>query len=317
MIESEVIIVGGGPAGSTCAWKLKEGGIDAIILDKSNFPRSKLCAGWITPKVVKILDLDLKNYPHSLIRLNRLHFNIKGHRIPVITRQYSIRRYELDAFLLKRAAVPFYRHEVKNIRIEDGRYIVDDAYRGKYLVGAGGTYCPVYRTFFKQVNPRPAGLRITTMEQEFPFKVSDPNCYLWFYEKDLAGYSWYVPKGGGYLNLGIGSKFNALRSRGETIRQHWDLFIRKLENLSLISDNHLNPRGYNYYLRKKAISGHLGNAFLLGDAAGLATIDMGEGIGPAVESGILAARSILSGKEYSLKRVTKYSIINILFPWLK
>jgi len=44
----------------------------------------------------------------------------------------------------------------------------------------------------------------------------------------------------------------------------------------------------------------IGNAFLAGDAAGLATRDMCEGIGPAVESGLLAARAIATGEEYAL-----------------
>jgi len=55
MINIEAIVVGGGPAGSTCAKNLKKGGIDTIILDKNEFPRTKLCAGWITPKVIKQL----------------------------------------------------------------------------------------------------------------------------------------------------------------------------------------------------------------------------------------------------------------------
>ena len=51
----ETIIVGGGPAGSSCAWKLKNTGSDVLILDKQTFPRLKLCAGWITAKVMEDL----------------------------------------------------------------------------------------------------------------------------------------------------------------------------------------------------------------------------------------------------------------------
>ena len=49
------------------------------------------------------------------------------------------------------------------------------------------------------------------------------------------------------------------------------------------------------------------NIFLIGDAASLATKDMGEGIGPAVTSGILAADAIVSGKTFSLSSIKKYS----------
>ena len=49
MQNVDVIIIGGGPAGSTCAGKLRSGGLDVLIVDKAEFPRSKLCSGWITP----------------------------------------------------------------------------------------------------------------------------------------------------------------------------------------------------------------------------------------------------------------------------
>ena len=48
----DVIIVGGGPAGSSAARQLVDGGYDCLVLDREQFPREKLCAGWITPEVV-------------------------------------------------------------------------------------------------------------------------------------------------------------------------------------------------------------------------------------------------------------------------
>lgn len=315
MQNAEVIVIGGGPAGSTCAWKLQQAGIETIVLDKKQFPRLKLCAGWITPKVVRDLQLDLETYPHSLLTFDRLHFRIHGRKLAVRTRQYSIRRYEFDHWLLQRAAVPVYHHAAKNIRQENGHYIIDEAYRCKYLIGAGGTNCPVYRTFFQKANPRAHELRITTMEEEFRHDFTDSNCYLWFSEKNLPGYSWYVPKGNGYLNVGIGGKFAEIKSRGETIREHWDHFVQSLANLALVTDYSFQPQGYHYYLRQNIETGQLGNAFIVGDAAGLATKDLGEGIGPAVESGILAANAIVHRTKYSLKSITKYSLLNILLTW--
>jgi threonine dehydrogenase-like Zn-dependent dehydrogenase len=50
MESCDVLIVGGGPAGSTCARILHRAGIKVIIMDKKHFHRSKVCAGWITPK---------------------------------------------------------------------------------------------------------------------------------------------------------------------------------------------------------------------------------------------------------------------------
>ena len=51
-----MIVVGAGPAGTTCAKKLAEAGWNALILEKTSFPRRKLCAGWITPEALERVD---------------------------------------------------------------------------------------------------------------------------------------------------------------------------------------------------------------------------------------------------------------------
>jgi flavin-dependent dehydrogenase len=312
MIEEDIIIIGGGPAGSTCAWKLKGSGKNGIILDKSKFPRNKLCAGWITPRVIKDLKIDISSYPHNLTIFPRLHFQVHGRRFSIKTTQYAIRRIEFDNWLLQRSGVPVIQHEVKNIVRENGHFIIDQKYRSRILVGAGGTNCPVYQTFFKGNSPRIKEKLIVAMEAEFPYLVQDPNCYLWFYDNNLGGYSWYVPKND-FLNIGIGGKFLQLQSRQETIKEHWNLFIKKLKHYSLIDNVDITPRGYQYYLRHKHESVSMENLYIIGDSAGLATIDMGEGIGPAVESGLRAASTIACGKKFTLKSVPKYSFFQIIF----
>jgi len=62
MDSCDVLVVGGGPAGSTCAGRLVRAGLDVVVIDKSSFPRDKVCAGWITPEVVRLLELDLPAY---------------------------------------------------------------------------------------------------------------------------------------------------------------------------------------------------------------------------------------------------------------
>lgn len=317
MISTDVIIVGGGPAGSTCARKLQQSGIDCIVLDKRTFPRTKLCAGWITPRVLHNLKLDANEYPHSLTLFKKLHLHIFGKRLGVRTRQYAIRRNEFDNWLLERSGVPVYRHEVRSI-IRDGEdYIIDDAYRCRRLVGAGGTHCPAHRAFFSTRNPRNDGSLIFSMEEEFQYDYQDCRCHLWFFENKLPGYSWYVPKKNGFVNVGIGGVASTLKKRGTTIRNHWNLFVEKLRALSLVNDRSFEPRGYIYYSRQKSCTVQNGNCYLVGDAAGLATKDMGEGIGPAVESGMLAANAIARGNEYSIKSISAYSFPGILLTRFK
>ena len=131
----------------------------------------------------------------------------------------------------------------------------------------------------------------------------------WFFEKGLPGYSWYVPKQNGYVNLGIGAIAVRLKRRGEHVDLHWDRFVAALRRRGLIDDTlKLVPGGYSYYLRGNVDTYRIGNAFLVGDAAGLATRDMAEGIGPAVRSGILAAKAIADGVDYRLDPVSAHSL---------
>ncbi len=62
MDTCDVLVVGGGPAGSTCAGKLGKAGLDVLLMDKEVFPRDKPCAGWITPEVLTTLAIDHEEY---------------------------------------------------------------------------------------------------------------------------------------------------------------------------------------------------------------------------------------------------------------
>lgn len=310
MVEAEVIIVGGGPAGSTCARELMRRGVDCLVLDRQDFPRPKPCAGWITPRVHELLGL--ADYPYSLARLEELVFHVRGWRVPVPTTQYAIRRIELDGWLLDRCGAPFRRHAVQRIEPAGGFYVIDDAFRCRVVVGAGGTYCPVYRALFRTRSPRIREAMVTTLEQEMDSGGGDDRCRLWFFDHGLPGYSWCVPKGGGVLNVGVGGVAAALRPGAADIREHWTRLTRKLEALGLVRERAWRPRGHNYYVRRGRPCLQLGSAFLVGDAAGLATRDMGEGIGPAVESAIRAAAAIAGGGPYRVDAIPSFSLPRIL-----
>lgn len=307
MRSCEVIVVGGGPAGASAAWRLKRAGADVLVLDKEAFPRHKLCAGWITPDVVRDIELDPQQYPHRFLTFRRLHFHLKGLHLPLPCVQHSIRRYEFDAWLLQRSGAEVISHPVKDIVQDADGYRIDGQFRCKYLIGAGGTSCPVYRQLFRTLLPRERGLQTVTLELEFPYDWRDPDCHLWFFEKGLPGYSWYVPKARGWLNVGVGGMAQRLKQRGEDIWQHWQVFVEGLQRRFGVSLPE-QPTGYSYYLRGPISKARLDNAFLAGDAAGLATRDLCEGIGPAIRSGLLAADAILGRAPYDLSDVTGSSL---------
>jgi flavin-dependent dehydrogenase len=301
--------VGGGPAGSSCAWQLRRRGLSCLVLDKCGFPRQKLCAGWITPEVVADLEMDVATYPHRFLTFERTRVNLYGLSASLRAPQHSIRRYEFDDWLLQRSGAPTAVHNVKRIARQDGRFVIDDRFQCQFLVGAGGTGCPVYRSLFREHNPRSRLLQVAALEHELPCDWQDGDCHLWFFDKGLPGYSWYVPKQDGYLNLGIGAIASRLKQKRQTLHPHWSHFIATLRKRRLIpKDLEPRPAGYAYYLRDRVDITRLGNAFVVGDAAGLATRDMAEGIGPAVRSGILAANAIVDDSDYQLDSVSAYSL---------
>lgn len=315
MKHYQVIIVGGGPAGSACARKLVNAGVDCLILDKDIFPRQKTCAGWITPGVFSDIGVKPDVYPYDLTEFRRLKIYINGFPIIHPGKQYAIRRIEFDDWLLFRSRAEFKPHQVKHIWLTDQGYCIDGLYTAEYLIGAGGTHCPVYHTFFNEEEVR-SGARIVALEDEYLANWSDPSCRLWFFENNLPGYAWYVPKKNGYLNIGVGGNSAVLKYRGDTILEHWEGLIQNLQTSGLIKDCSFNPRGYIYYLRGADRQINRNKIYLIGDSAGLATLDMGEGIGPAIRSGILAADSILTNTPYSVADISKFSLLPPGLRWL-
>ena len=307
MQRYDVLIVGGGPAGSACARKLVEGGRRVAVLDRERFPRTKLCAGWVTPEAVADLELDVGAYPHRFNTFEHIVAHIKGLTFTLDTPQHSIRRYEFDHYLLERSGAEVFVHNVKAIERDKGDYVVDGRFRAPYLVGAGGTRCPVYRDLFREANPRARELQAATYEHEFPFEWHDADCHLWFFDKGLPGYAWYVPKADGYLNCGIGGMAEKLKAKGDDIKTHWRHFTEVLARRGLVEGFEYAPKGYSYFLRGDVDVVRIDNAFITGDAVGLATVDLCEGIGPAIRSGHLAAESILTGCEYSLRAIAAHS----------
>ena len=312
MIRTDVLIIGGGPAGAACARRLKQAHVGNIVLDRSKFPRFKPCAGWVTPDVLKWVEMDINSYPFGLTEFNSFDVSINGFKFKLPTHQYSIRRFEFDHWLLQMAGTEFHVHDVREIRLVEGEFVVDNEYSAHYLVGAGGTRCPVYQTFFSKTSPRLQGSLIVAQEEEFRYDVKDTRCKLWFFENKLPGYTWYVPKKDGYVNVGVGGFTEQLNRRGDTLKNHWNLLVKRLEEAGLVFNHVYKPVGHSYYLRRNLPELRIDNAFLVGDALGLATLDMGEGIGPAIRSGQLAAETIINGATYSVESIPRYSFPSLL-----
>jgi flavin-dependent dehydrogenase len=144
--QFEVLIVGGGPAGSTLARALTRCGLLVAVLDKARFPRQKICAGWVTPAVMEELEIDLQDYArdHVLQPINGFRTGQIGQTpvqsdFPGEPVSYGIRRTEFDDYLLRRSGAELLLGQFfKSMRRETDGWLVNESIRARLVVGAGG-----------------------------------------------------------------------------------------------------------------------------------------------------------------------------------
>jgi flavin-dependent dehydrogenase len=72
--------VGGGPGGSTAAWRLARAGLRPLLLDAAVFPRVKICAGWVTPEALTDVEIDPQKYPLTIQAFSACRFEFDGRR---------------------------------------------------------------------------------------------------------------------------------------------------------------------------------------------------------------------------------------------
>ena len=298
MVRCDALVVGGGPSGSTCARVLVRAGWNVVVLDRAAFPRDKVCAGWVTPGVFDLLELDPEEYRATGLTIQA----ITGFRISVIGRRavetryprvisYAIRRCEFDDFLLRRSGARVIGSTpLKSLTRRGDVWIANNAISAPVVVGTGGHFCPVARQLRGGADTvRP----VVAKEAEFRVdddggRVSGDTPELFFCE-DLEGYGWCVRKGG-YLNVGLGR-----RDHGD-LNAHIDSFVGFLEQRGIA------PRvsgarwcGHAYLASGTGPRPLCGDGVVVaGDAAGLAYPESGEGIKPAVDSGRLAAETFIA-----------------------
>lgn len=308
MDTCDVLIVGGGPAGSACAWRLRQAGLDVLVVDRSQFPRDKVCAGWVTPQVFAALHLEPEQYAHgrTLQTIRGFRVGMIGHRREVVVRygeavSFGIRRIEFDHYLLQRANVRLRLGEgITSIRQDHQDWIVNGSIRAPMLVGAGGEHCPVARMLRAEHVRGPV---VAAQEIERPVSQvrfgpgMDPDLVGLYFSDDLMGYGWCFRKQD-HVNIGFG-RYGAV-----AVRQGLQEFAAFLAEKGIIYPDESWPwRGHSYRVvsdRRRVLDD---GVLLIGDSAGLAYRESGEGIRPAVESGLLAASTIINAERHYNRRL--------------
>ena len=320
--DTDVIVVGAGPAGSLAAYILASQGIQVTILEKTLFPRYKVCGGGLTHKILNEIPFDLSPVIESTIHSFR--FSHKYHN--VFTRHsidplmYCTMRGNLDAFLLQKAVdtgAKVRMGEQVISFLQDGSGVTvstkEKSFHTRLLIGAEGA---------SGIVSRMAGLRDAVemglaWEAEVTADPEDLERFSGTVFLDWGtlpgGYAWVFPKKD-HFSIGVGGPaalskvmmpyyHRFLLSLGQTpssIHHSQSSVIRFHETLSMQS--------WPIPVRTRKSLFHQGFVVVVGDAAGLGDPLTGEGIYYAIRSGKLAAGTcseFLSGKINSMDIYSK------------
>ena len=299
----EVAIVGGGPAGSSCASELAKNGVDTILFDHSH-PREKPCGGAITQRIFEDFEIP-KNVIEKYVDWLILE-SPSGHRVEIHSDNLGIvvMRKKFDYFLFSQAKKLIETVEEKVIDVKkDGIYwhikTTGNNFKAKILIGADG--CPslirgkVFKPIPKEFLGQTFGYHIPHKKEHINKKFKN-SLELYLIGKPYLerGYVWIFPKSD-CITVGIGSKLGTSQ-----LKERLHLFLNKNPSAKRIifpekikPHSHLVPFISDSSFFTERSSGK--NWILIGDAAGHVNPITAEGIYYAMKGGKLAAKAIVNG----------------------
>ncbi len=326
MIETDVCIVGAGPAGASAALHLSYAGIGSVIVDKAVFPRDKICGDGINgkvPELLKQLDPELYERFHAQADIHigtwgiRLFahnssileapfykwYDVKAHRPP----GYICKRLQFDNFFIeeikRRSNIRFFDNTPIEhyTRISDGFQVSNKdgsfSVKTKILVIANGSDAAFTRRYMRQepqLKHHAAAVRgyFTNVAGFHP----DNFVEFYFIDKLVPGYLWIFPHPNGLANVGLGMRTDLVRKKKSDLKamlmdviRHHPVISKRFKASELVGNKligHTVPLGSGKFRRS-------GDHFLLvGDAASLVDPLTGGGIANSFLSGKLAARQI-------------------------
>ena len=278
MAAHDVAVIGAGPAGSTCAYRLARAGARVLLLDKARFPRDKPCGGGVTMRAARLLPFSIEPVVEDVIdRVEcRLDFGPRFERRSHAPLAYMTQRKRLDHFLLERAAEA--GAEVREGVTLDAREVDADV-----VVCADGCN----GTSTKQLGFAPEVVHGVALEANFPHDVRYARTMVLEIASVPGGYGWIFPKGD-HVNVGVGG----WASEGPSLRMH---LRRMCEAYGIDPEAATGTRGYRLPMRRPGAALVRANALAIGDAAGLVDPFSGDGMYEAFYSGTLAAQAVLAG----------------------
>ena len=318
--DADVIIVGAGPGGSATAAHLARSGVKTLLLEKTEFPREKVCGDGLTPRAVKeLLELNIDLTTHGWIKNKGLRIIGAGHRLELAWPELSVfpdyglvrTRADLDEILAKRAADLgadlHHSTAVTGPVMEEDRIVgvttknaagEERTYRAPIVVAADGNSSRLSLSMgLTKRDDRPLGVAVRTYFRSPRHEDDWLESWLELWDRDrlLPGYGWIFGVGDGTSNVGLGilnssPAFSNVDYRALLMRwvasmpKEWgyvpEEMVGPIRGAAL-------PMGFNR-------TPHLHKGMLLvGDAGGMVNPFNGEGIAYAMESGRIAAETIV------------------------
>ena len=320
--EADVIVVGAGPAGSSAAFYLAQAGLDVLLLEKSRFPREKVCGDGLTPRGVKALvgmGISISERD-GWIRNKGLRVIGAGKRLELPWPELAsypgyglVRaRTDLDQTLARRA-------QQAGARLLEGVTVTgpvrdertgrvtgvtartagggDGSYTSRVVVAADGNSSRLSVAMgLRKRDDRPLGVAVRTYyrtprhDDDYLESWLD----LWDGDRLLPGYGWIFGMGDGTSNVGLGL-LNTSAAFGNT--DYHALLRRWLRGMpaewGLVEDNRTQPiRGAALPMGFNRTPHYRDGLLLAGDAGGMVNPFNGEGIANAMESGEILARTV-------------------------
>jgi geranylgeranyl reductase family protein len=301
------LVVGAGPAGAAAARVLALSGVDVVLADQRTFPREKVCGdGLISDALGALESLGLRERVLAeAVRVDELRlYAPSGQYAAIRGRLACVPREQFDQLLLEGAIeggatfVPGMT-AIAPVRDEDaitgarftfgGREVEIRATITLLATGANATALDV---FGLDAPMKPSGVAGRAYFEATPEVAQRYPYFSIVYDREWCpGYGWIFPAPGNRFNIGVGL-FRGASDTGR-LRQFWDAFQRGFAPaVDIIAASRQLTAFKGAPLRTGLSGGHFGSRGLLalGDAASMTYPGTGEGIGKAMESGLLAAQ---------------------------
>jgi geranylgeranyl reductase family protein len=287
---ADVVVVGAGPSGCAAAYDLARCGARVLLLDRTRFPRRKICAGGLTVKARKslrysvepVIDKDICRLTISCRQRHRTTLKSVDAICHMVERS-AFDRYCLDQTLAAGARFGIVRRIDRVVETEEAVSLSTDAgcIRTPYVIGADGIYSRIRKLTGRFPAIRTGFAVEGIIEGQPPARLT-----MGFdFSQVAGGYGWIFPKRD-HINVGLYCRY----PNGSLSRRALVDYVRSrtaVRSVHRIAGYPLGTGG-EYYRPGR------GRVVLVGDAAGLVEPLLGEGLFHAVRSGQLAAAAILA-----------------------